>query len=89
MKAYQVFKGYKNKHNHQEWDLVSTYLNKDKALEHCTKLVEIKILDEDEAIKEGGGKHNDTYKVWWIVNESPFGWDSTGCCKFEEIEITE
>jgi hypothetical protein len=89
MKAYQVFKGGTDKHNRQCWDLAATYLNKAKALEHTTQIISEVKLDEGETLEESEWKLNGTYKIWWVVDGSPMGWSSVGCCKINEIEITE
>ena len=83
MKAYQVFKGELDKHGHQRYDLIATYLNKQRALDHCKQIAEAEplhgdILDEGEFY--GGGK----YKSWDAI-----GWDRVTIAQFTEIEITE
>jgi hypothetical protein len=37
MKAYQVYKGEQNKHGHQQFDLIATYLDKQRAFNHAKK----------------------------------------------------
>ena len=83
MKAYQVFKGELDKHGHQRYDLIATYLDKQRALDHCKQIAEAEplygdILDEGEFY--GGGK----YKSWDAI-----GWERVTIAQFEEIEITE
>lgn len=83
MKAYQVYSGELNKHGHQRYDLIATYLDKNKALQHCQQIANDTplygdILEEGEWY--GGGK----YKSWDAV-----GWERVTIAKFEEIEITE
>ena len=83
MKAYQVFKGEIDKHGHQRYDLVATYLDKEKALAHCKQIVESTplygdILDEGEFYGEG------KYKSWDAI-----GWDRVTIAQFEEIDIIE
>ena len=58
MKAYQVFKGEQDKHGRQRYDLVATYLDKEKALAHCKQVVESTtlygdVLEEGEFYGEG------------------------------------
>ena len=79
-KAYQVYKGDTNKHGFQEYDLQATYFDKDKALEHCKRIVESDQF-KNEHIEEseyGNGK----YKSW-----DARGWDTVTICRLEEIEI--
>ena len=83
MKAYQVFKGDVSKNGHQTYDLVATYLDKEKALAHCKQIVESTplygdILEECEFY--GDGK----YKSWDAI-----GWERVTIAQFEEIDITE
>ena len=83
MKAYQVFSGELDKHGRQRYDLIATYLDKDRALAHCTQIVTSTplygdVLEESEFY--GGGK----YKSWDAI-----GWEHTTIVRFEEIEIIE
>jgi hypothetical protein len=81
MKAYQVFSGEISKHGHQRYDLVETYLSKDKAFQRCKQIAEDvelygDVLEEDE--------WNGKCKGWYAV-----GWDRVEIAKVEEIEIVE
>jgi hypothetical protein len=81
MKAYQVHTGDENKHGHQVYNLVSTYLNKEKALEHCQQIVgEYKRLSEEEV-----SEHEEENGKWilWVAA----GWGYVVVCKMDEIEI--
>lgn len=83
MKAYQVHSGEYDKHGRQRYDLVATYLDKEKALAHCRQIAEATplygdVLEESEWC--GGLK----YKYWVAI-----GWDRVTIAKFEEIDITE
>jgi len=83
MKAYQVFKGEQDKHGRQRYDLIATYFDKDRALEHCKQIADTTPLHGDvleEGQFFGGGK----YKHWDAI-----GWDIVTIAAFEEIEITE
>ena len=40
MKAYQVFKGELDKHGRQHYDLMATYLDKERALAHTKQIAE-------------------------------------------------
>lgn len=83
MKAYQVFKGEQDKHGRQHYDLVATYLDKERALVHAKQIAESTplygdVLEEGEFY--GGGK----YKSWDAI-----GWERVTIAQFQEIEITE
>ena len=83
MKAYQVHTGEENKHGHQVFNLVSTYLSEDKALEHCQRIIsEYERLNEEviEEHKEENGE--------WVIWVS-CGWSYIVICKMNKIEITE
>jgi hypothetical protein len=83
MIAYQVYKGYENKHGFQEYDLEATYLSQDKALEHGLKIVDETPLNGDILIDDDwyeDGKH----KSW-----SAQGWGFVCICRIEQIEIIE
>ena len=83
MKAYQVFTGDTDKHDNQRYDLVATYLDRDKALQHCKEIAESVPLHGD-ALEEGQFYDFGKYKVWTAI-----GWTRVDISKFEEIEITE
>ncbi len=83
MKAYQVFEGYLDKRDDQDYKLIATYLNRERALVHCKEIAENTplygdILEEGEFFCEG------KYKAWYSI-----GWERVTIAKFEEIEITE
>ena len=83
MKAYQVFEGYLDKRDNQDYKLRATYLNRERALIHCKEIAENTplygdILEEGEFFCEG------KYKAWCAI-----GWERVTIAKFEEIEITE
>ncbi len=83
MKAYQVFKGELDKHSHQRYDLIATYLDKEKALAHCAQIATDTPLYGDtleEGEFYGGGK----YKSWDAI-----GWERVTIAQFEEIDIIE
>ena len=81
--AYQVFTGDTDKHGRQTWELLGTYLNKDKAEEHANKIVSETELRGDNLIAEEWAK-DDLYRIWMA-----HGWDNLGICKINKIEITE
>lgn len=89
MKAYQVFKGEQDKHGRQRYDLVATYLDKDRALEHCKKIAEATPLYNDDVLEEGEWYGDGKYKNWNINDPTPFGWSSVTIARFEENHITE
>jgi hypothetical protein len=83
MKAYQVHKGDENKHGFQEYELVKTFLNKEKAEQFAKEMVEATplhgdILHEEEWSKDG------KYKSWTAQ-----GWGFVCICRIEEIDIEE
>lgn len=83
MKAYQIFRGEENKHGFQDYELVATYLSKEKALEHAQKIVDETPLNGDKLIDDGW-YGNGKYKSWTAQ-----GWSFVCICRIEEIEITE
>lgn len=83
MKAYQVFKGDTNKHGFQEYELVATYLDKDKAFEHAEKIARETPLMGD-VLEFDGWYGEGKYASW-----SAIGWDRVTISRLEEIEITE
>jgi hypothetical protein len=83
MKAYQVFTGEVSKHGHQIYDLVATYFNKEKALEHCKDIAEAASINGD-ILEESKFYSDGKYKDWDAI-----GWDRFTIARFEEIEITE
>lgn len=83
MKAYQVFKGEQDKHGRQRFYLVATYLDKDRALEHCKQIADTTPLHGD-ILEEGEFFCDGKYKHWDAI-----GWDRITIASFEEIDITE
>lgn len=79
VKAYQVFKGELDKHDKQQFELVATYLSRDRAMEHCEKIVK-----EDPDGKDAESTIREKYAVWLVK-----GWYYVDICKMEEITITE
>ena len=84
MKAYQVFHGENDKHGNQQWDLIATYLNKDKAILHCDTIVATEKLYDGDVIEFNGWSKCGKFATWYVRS-----WEYTGICRFEEIEITE
>ena len=82
MKAYQVFTGESDKHGRQRFDLVSTYLDRDRALTHCKKLIDLAKL-QGEMIEESEFFCDGMYKDW-----DALGWDRVTLVRFMEISIT-
>jgi hypothetical protein len=83
MKAYQVFKGDTDKHGRQIYNLVATYLDKDKALQHCKEIANSTPLYGD-ILEECEFYANDKCKSWTAI-----GWERVDIAQFNEIEITE
>ena len=76
--AYQVFKGEEDKHGHQRYDLLATYFDKAKALEHCKQIV------EDDEFKNEYIRVDDypSCRSWTAV-----GGSYVTICELREIEI--
>ena len=83
MKAYQVFKGDTDKHGRQMYDLVATYLDKEKALQHCKEIAEATPLHGD-VLEESEFYANGKVKSWTAI-----GWERIDIAEFREIQITE
>lgn len=83
MKAYQVFKGDTNKHGFQEYELVATYLDKERAFVHAEKIANETPLMGD-VLEFDGWYGEGKYASW-----SAIGWDRVIISRLEEIEITE
>lgn len=81
IKAYQVFKGTLNKHGHQQYDLIATYFDKEKALTHCQQIVEAIELNGDVVEEDfyGEGK----FATWYKSNF----WERNIIATFKEIDI--
>ncbi len=82
MTAYQVFSGDTDKHGRQTYDLHATYLDRDRALDHCQCIVENDTLKNEKIEKHTSS--DDKYITWHSI-----GWDIVTVCKMEEITITE
>lgn len=86
MKIYQVYSGDTDKHGRQTKDYLATYLDKEKALEHCHEIVnKLKLQGED--IKEGGwGNEGGLEKgiIWTAV-----GLEYVNICYLYERFITK
>lgn len=80
MKAYQVFKGDVDKHNHQYYELKATFLSEQKAVELALGIVASTPLFGD-ILEENKWKEG---TVWTAV-----GWERVDICKINEIEIVE
>jgi hypothetical protein len=78
--AYQVFKGEEDKHGHQRYDLLATYFDKAKALEHCEQVVQADEFKNDHIEQSDYG--NGKYTVWTAI-----GWSYVTICELREIEI--
>ena len=82
MIAYQVFSGEQNKHGHQTYELVATYLDRDAALTHV-RLIADKTQLYSDTLVESEWDADKTYKIWYA-----HGWEYVGIAKFKEITIT-
>lgn len=83
MKAYQVFKGEQDKHGYQRYNLVATYLDKEKALAHCKQIAESTPLYGD-VLEEGEFYGEGKYKSWKAI-----GLNLVTIAQFQEIIITK
>lgn len=83
MKAYQVFYGELDKHCHQKYHLVATYLDKEKALDHCKQIAESTPLYGDK-LEEEDFYNEGKYKSWYAI-----GWERVEISQFKEIDIIE
>jgi len=83
MKAYQVFSGEQDKHDRQRYDLIATYLDREKALAHCKQIAESTPLHGD-VLNEGEFWGEGKYKSW-----NALGWLCVTIAEFREIDITE
>jgi hypothetical protein len=83
MKAYQVYKGEQDKHGRQHFDLIATYLDKQRALDHAEKIAKETPLYGD--ILEYDGWYGEGKYCSW----SKGGWEITTISQFREIDITE
>ena len=83
MKAYQVFLGDVDKHGRQQYNLVATYLDRQRALDHAKKIADETPLYGD-VLEEDDFTPNDRHKTWWAR-----GWEWVGIARFSEIDIIE
>ena len=83
MKAYQVFEGDTDKHGRQTYNLVATYLDREKALQHCKEIAEATPLHGD-VLEEGEFYEKGRLKYWYAI-----GWERVDIARFAEIEIIE
>ena len=81
MTAYQVYSGKTNKHGFQTYDLIATFLSKEKAEGLALGIVAGTPLYGD--ILEDTGWTNG-YRGFYAR-----GWEHVGICKITEITITE
>ena len=82
MKAYQVFEGDTDKHGRQIYELVATYLDKEKALQRCKEIAEATPLYGD--VLEESCYANGKVKSWTAI-----GWERVDIAEFREIQIIE
>jgi hypothetical protein len=83
MKAYQVFIGETDKHDRQRYDLVATYLDRQRALDHAKKIADETQLYGDNLV-DGDFTPDGRHRTWWAQ-----GWEWVGIARFSEIDITE
>ena len=83
MKAYQVFKSDTNKHGFEEYELVATYFDKERAFTHAEKIANKTQLMGD--VLQFDGWYGEGKCASW----SAVGWGIITISKLEEIEITE
>ena len=84
MIAYQVFSGETDKHGRQTYDLQGTYLDKEKALDHCQCIIENDTLN-NEQLEKHIATDGKTFSISW----NAIGWDIVTVCQMNEITITE
>jgi|694.fasta_scaffold37866_3 hypothetical protein len=84
MKAYQIHKGDIDKHGHVYFELIATYLDKDKAFNHAEIIAKNEPLMHDDLLEFDGWYADSKCASWSIV-----GWDRLTIARFQEIEITE
>jgi hypothetical protein len=83
MKAYQVYKGEQDKHGHQHYELIATYLDRQKAFEHAEKIANETPLYGDK-LEFTGSFRNGFCCSWDAV-----GWERTTIAELREIDIIE
>ena len=83
MKAYQVFQGELDKHGRQRYDLIATYLDKQRAFDHAEKIANETPLHGD--LLEFDGWYGDGKYASW----SAVGLERVNVATLELIEITD
>lgn len=84
MKTYQVYEGGTDKHDNQYYNLIATYLDKDKALAHSKQIAESNKYPGDEL--EYGEYDNGKCLSWSVYD----GFDApVFLAEVREIDITE
>jgi hypothetical protein len=78
MKIYQVYSGEEDKHGFQREYYIATYVSKEKALQHCERIVEETPLygDKLEEVEGSWGK------CWDAI-----GWGRVTICALYEREV--
>jgi len=78
MKIYQVYSGEEDKHGNQQEYYIATYVSKEKAMEHCERIVKETPLYGDilEEVEGSWGKHWDA-----------IGWSRVTICALYEREV--
>lgn len=79
MKIYQVFSGEEDKHGWQQEYYVATYASKEKALEHCERIIAGNKLRDDDILEKVEGKWG---KHWDVI-----GWSRVTICALYEREV--
>jgi hypothetical protein len=79
MKIYQVYSGEEDKHGFQREYYVATYVSKEKALEHCERIVEGNKVGDDEILEEVEGS--------WGKHWDAIGWSRVTICALYEREV--
>ena len=84
MKAYQIFTGeYMETGDYTHFELVATYLDKERALKHCEELVEKTPLYGEKLIE------NDFNEITGIKDWDTYGWNISTIVRLKEIDIIE
>jgi hypothetical protein len=78
MKIYQVYSGEEDKHGNQQEYYIATYVSKEKATEHCERIVKETPLygERLEEVEGNWGKHWDA-----------IGWGRVTICALYEREV--
>ncbi len=84
MTAYQVYSGDTDKHGRQTYELQATYLDSEKAMEHCQRIIEDATL-KNEHIEKHVTLSKETLSISW----NAVGWDIVTVCQMNGITITE